>query len=159
MIMSKLGVSLNKLGTYLLNINPPDARKCYLEALEISKELVAKNRNAYLPDLAVSLGNISVYESTMGDFIEAKKHANEMINIYRELVNENEEVFLNDLGNALGNIGIILYKKDEYTEALKYYEEALSISRRLAARNPDVQVAAPARPYCAYHHLHSTTQY
>ncbi|HYL78874.1 MAG TPA: tetratricopeptide repeat protein, partial [Bryobacteraceae bacterium] len=67
------------------------------QAVEIRRELVGKNREAFLSDLAMSLNNQANRQSEMGQRAEALQSIQEAVERYRELVGKNREAFLPDV--------------------------------------------------------------
>jgi hypothetical protein len=63
------------------------------EATDLYRELVALNRDAYLPDLAGSVHNLANRLAEAGRRADALTTAHEAANLYRELVQIHPDVF------------------------------------------------------------------
>ncbi len=104
---SKRARALNNLGIRLSALGRrEEAHAASAEAVELYRELVAKNRDAFLPDLASSLNNLGVVLSSLGRREEAHAASAEAVDLYRELVAKNRDAFLPDLASSLNNLGI-----------------------------------------------------
>ena len=55
------------------------------EAVDLRRELVALNRDAYLPDLATSVNNLAIDLSEAGRRVEGLAVAHEAVDLYTEL--------------------------------------------------------------------------
>ena len=107
------------------------------EAVKLRRELVGRNRDAFLPDLAMALNNLGIRLSNLGRREEALAASEEAVSIRRELVGRNRDAFLPDLASALNNLGAYLSNLGRREEALAASEEAVSIRRELVGRNRD----------------------
>ena len=107
------------------------------EAVKLYRELVGRNRDAFLPDLASALNNLGIRLSNLGRREEALTASEEAVKLYRELVGRNRDAFLPDLASALNNLGIRLSNLGRREEALTASEEAVKLYRELVGRNRD----------------------
>jgi Tetratricopeptide repeat len=113
------------------------------EAVQFYRELVGRKRDAFLPDLASALNNMSAYLSNLGRRDEALAASEEAVQFYRELVGRNRDAFLPDLrdaflpdlGSALSNLGNRFSNLGRRDEALAASEEAVQFYRELVGRN------------------------
>jgi tetratricopeptide (TPR) repeat protein len=126
-----------------------EAVKMGEEAVAIYRELAAGNRDAFLPDLAMSLNNVGAFLSSLGRRDEALRASEEAVAIYRELAAGNRDAFLPDLAMSLNNVGAFLSSLGRRDEALRASEEAVAIRRELAAGNRDAFLPDLALSLCA----------
>ncbi len=101
------------------------------------RELVAKNRDAYLPDLAMALNNLGIRLDTVGRRDEALTATEEAVTLRRELVANNRDAYLTDLAMALNNFGNRLNAVGRRDEAITATEEAVTHYEQLVANNRD----------------------
>jgi tetratricopeptide (TPR) repeat protein len=78
------------------------------EAVTIYRQLVQANRDAYLPYLAMALGNLEAFLSEVGQRQQALAPAQEAISIYQTLAEANPDAYLPNLAMALNNLGVSL---------------------------------------------------
>ena len=103
------------------------------EAVACYRELVTRNRDAFLPDLARSLNNLGGLLSET-DGVTA---AAEALGFYRELVIGNREAFLADLARLLDDLGKRLSGAGRDDEALAGNAETVGLYRELAVKDRD----------------------
>jgi len=105
---------------------PNSAAESYKEALQIYKELVVQNRNAYLPKVATTLNNLVVLQKDQLDYCAAETSYQEILNIYKELAAKKPGVFRLDFAMTLVNISLF-YQEYERNKKLsiKYAGEAI----------------------------------
>jgi hypothetical protein len=72
-----------------------------LEALELRRELVAANRDAYVPDLAMSLDNHAIWLFRTGRRDESLRVSQEALTLRRDLTVANRALHLHDLAQTL----------------------------------------------------------
>ena len=107
------------------------------EAVELYRELVALNRDAYLPNLASSVNNLAVRLAEAGRRTEALTTAQEAVDLRRELVALNRDAYLPNLAASVNNLAIRLAEAGRRTEALTTAQEAVDLYRELVALNRD----------------------
>ena len=107
------------------------------EAVEIRRELVARNPNAYLPNLANGLSNLSTIQSSLGQHDAALEAVIEAVEIYRKLGEHKPDAYMDDLAMSLNNLGNRLSSLRRFESALGATNEAVCIYRKLAQQNPD----------------------
>jgi tetratricopeptide (TPR) repeat protein len=105
--------------------------------VEIRRALVARNPDAYRPDLAMSLNNLAIRYAELGRREEALAPAEEAVEIYRALVARNPDAYRPALASSLNNLANRYAELGRREEALAPAEEAVEIRRALVARNPD----------------------
>ena len=88
-----------------------------------------------MADLAMTLNNLAVFLSDLGQIDEAEGYYKEALEIRRKLIKKNPG-YMADLAGILNNIGNLYRKLDKQNEAEGYYKEAIEIYRRLAQENP-----------------------
>jgi hypothetical protein len=115
--------------------NRAEALAAICRAAENYRELVGKNREAFLPDLAGALNNQAIRQSDMGQRAEALLSVQEAAENYRELVGKNREAFLPDLAMALNNQATLQSDVGQRAEALLSIQEAVQIRRELVGKN------------------------
>jgi|GEM_PF-1326316 len=130
---------LNNLGILLSDNNDMSgAKSAYEEALQISRQLAAKNPDIYLQDVAETLNNLGNLLYVNNDMSGAKNAYEEALHIFRQLVTKNPEVNLPNLATTLTSLGVWLKDNNDMPGAKSAYEEALQIRRQLAGNKPDV---------------------
>ena len=93
--------------------------------------------DAFRPDLALSLNNLSVRLADLGRREDALAAIEEAVAICRELAAARPDAFRPDLASSLSNLSIRLADLGRREEALAAIEEAVAIRRELAAARPD----------------------
>ncbi|MFB7423671.1 tetratricopeptide repeat protein, partial [Streptomyces hydrogenans] len=91
------------------------------------RALAEANRNAYLPDLAMSLNNLSNRLGEAGRRAEALVTVEEAVHIRRTLAEANRNAYLRDLAMSLNNLSNRLGEAGRRAEALVTVEEAVHI--------------------------------
>ena len=99
------------------------------------RRLVAIDRAAFVPDLAMALNNLGVRYSEVGRRADAVAPTEEAVRIRRELAAENP-AFVPDLAGALNNLGVRYSEVGRRADAVAPTEEAAASYRELAAENP-----------------------
>ena len=107
------------------------------QAVNFYRELVVVNRDAYLPDLAMSLNNHASRLAQTGRRAEAVPVSQEALDFYRELVAVNRDAYLPDLALSLNNHASRLAQTGRRAEAVPVSQEALDFYRELVAVNRD----------------------
>jgi hypothetical protein len=83
------------------------------EAVDLYRELVALNRDAYLPNLATSVTNFAVYLAEGGRRAEGLAAAREAVELYREAVAVHGDVFAENLQSCLRRCDLLLEQLDQ----------------------------------------------
>jgi len=100
------------------------------EAIDVRRRLVQSRPDAFLPDLATSLSNISVDLSNLGRREEAPA-------IYRRLAEIRPDVFLPDLAMSLGVVGQALSQSGRHLDAAGAFREGLVVIAPFVERHAD----------------------
>ena len=100
--------------------------------------LVGLNRDAYLPDLAMSVNNLAVDLAQAGRRAEGLTAAQQAVTLYRELVGLNRDAYLPDLAGSVNNLAVYLAEAGRRAEALTAAQEAVTLYRELAQTDHDV---------------------
>jgi protein O-mannosyl-transferase len=114
-----------------------EARRQYEEAVRLYRQLAQQNPDAYLPNLASTLGNLGNLARRQNRFDEASQHYSEALLDYRRLEGTNPEPHQVNIATTYNNLGDIYRLESRWDEADQNYEEALKIYRRLAQKNPN----------------------
>ncbi|MFB7398418.1 tetratricopeptide repeat protein, partial [Streptomyces sp. NPDC056191] len=101
------------------------------------RALAEANPDAYLPNLAASLNNLSVHLGVVGRRAEGLAAVEEALAIRRTLAEANPDAYLPSLATSLNNLAIDLGEVGRRTEGLAAAEEAVGHYRTLAEANPD----------------------
>ena len=124
---------------------PPTSHHLAEWAAELTQRLVDEYRryatpdpDAFLPDLAGSLNNLSNRLGELGQREDALAAIEEAAQVYRELAVARPDAFLPDLAASLNNLSNRLGELGQREDALAAIEEAAQVYRQLAARWPDV---------------------
>ncbi|MDI5974067.1 tetratricopeptide repeat protein, partial [Streptomyces sp. SL13] len=102
-----------------------------------SRTLAEADPDAYLPDLASSLNNLSVRLGEVGRRAEGLTAIEEAARHYRTLAEANPDAYLPDLATSLNNLSVRLGEVGRRAEGLTAIEEAARHYRTLAEANPD----------------------
>ena len=97
-----------------------------------SRELATAHPDAFRPNLALSLNNLSSRRA-LGRPEEALAAIEEAVTIYRQLAAARSDAFRPDLAMSLSNLSVRLADLGRREEALATIQEALTIRRELAA--------------------------
>jgi tetratricopeptide (TPR) repeat protein len=107
------------------------------EAVGIYRKLAAARPDAFRPDLAALLHNLSLQLADLGRREDALAAAEEAVGIYRKLAAARPDAFRPDLAGSLTNLSAYLGELGRPEDALTAAEEAVTIYQELAARSPD----------------------
>ncbi|RAK24795.1 hypothetical protein B0I29_1351, partial [Actinoplanes lutulentus] len=99
------------------------------EAVDLRRELAAGNRDAYLPDLAMSVNNHAVQLAEAGRRVEALTASQEAVDLYRALAADNRDAYLPDLAMSVNNHAVRLAEAGRRVEALTASQEAVDLRR------------------------------
>jgi hypothetical protein len=77
------------------------------EAVDLYRGLVALNRDAYLPDLAMSVTNLAVDLAEAGRRAEALTAAQEAVDLYQQLARVHPDMFGPEVERALGLVAAL----------------------------------------------------
>ena len=120
-------------------------------AVDVGLRLVADrerqaqaNPDAHLPDLAMSLNNLSVRLGEAGRRAEGLAASERAVQVYERLAEANPDAYLPDLAASLNNLSIRLGEAGRRAEGLAVIERAVQIRERLAQANPDAYLPALA---------------
>jgi tetratricopeptide (TPR) repeat protein len=112
------------------------------EAVDLRRELAAGNRDAYLPDLAMSVNNHANRLAEEGRRAEALAASQEAVDLYRELAAGNRDAYLPDLATSLWNVGYVARILEETSEQiLDAVAEGVRYFDELAASEPQAFTA------------------
>ncbi|MEM6915367.1 MAG: tetratricopeptide repeat protein, partial [Verrucomicrobiota bacterium] len=128
----------NSLAVYFGELGKRDeALESARRAVEIRERLTESKPDAFLPDLAVSLNNLSNRLSDVGQRDEALEFARRAVEIYERLAESKPDAFLPDLASALNNRSVYLSDVGQRDEALESARRVVEIRERLAESKPD----------------------
>ncbi|MFJ9847582.1 tetratricopeptide repeat protein [Kitasatospora sp. NPDC101155] len=99
--------------------------------------LAEANPDAYLPDLARALNNLSIRLAEAGRREEGLAPIREAVEIRRVLAAANPDAYLPDFAGSLNNLSIRLAEVGRREEGLAPIREAVDILRTLAEVDPD----------------------
>ncbi|MFC8720960.1 tetratricopeptide repeat protein [Kitasatospora sp. NPDC057198] len=101
------------------------------------RALAEANPDAYLPDLAASLNNLSNRLGEMGRRADGLAAIEEAVRHYRTLAEANPDAYPPDLAASLNNLSNRLGEVGRRAQGLAAIEEAVAIRRALTTVNPD----------------------
>jgi tetratricopeptide (TPR) repeat protein len=107
------------------------------EALKIYRELAQKEPETYLPQVAITLNNLGIFDSDKNQLNEARKDYEEALKIQCELAQKEPATYLPYIAATLNNLGILNRAQNRPEEARKTFEEALKIYEAFAKQDPD----------------------
>jgi|SRR5882724_1300943 len=132
---SDAAMAWNSLGSMYRRQNRMEkAREAYDEALRISRELVEKDPDIYLPDLEETLNNLGNMLSDQ-NMQEAQKDYEESLKISSKLAEQERETYLPAVAATLNNLGTLLHKQNRVAEARKDFDDALKSYHELELLN------------------------
>jgi len=100
--------------------------------------LVALNRDAYQPDLAVSVNNLANRLAEAGRWAEALATAQEAVDLCRELVALNRDAYLPNLAGSVNNLANRLAEAGRRADGLTAAQQAVDLYSELAAEEPAI---------------------
>ncbi|UUU42339.1 caspase family protein [Streptomyces sp. NBC_00162] len=103
--------------------------------IALVRELVAGREDAFRPELARVLGNVSVSLFQAGRRPDAVAPAREATDLYRDLADTNPAAYLPDLAGALNNLATAQGGAGDRQGALASITEATTLRRKLADTN------------------------
>ncbi|MET8072406.1 tetratricopeptide repeat protein, partial [Streptomyces sp. NPDC005271] len=101
------------------------------------RALASTDPDAFLPNLAMSLNNLSGRLGDLGRREDALTAIEEAVTVRRELAAARPDAFLPNLATSLNNLSIRLGELGRHEDALTAIEEAVTVRRELAAARPD----------------------
>jgi len=101
------------------------------------REAAESNRDAYLPDLAMSVNNLALRLAGTGRWAEGLTAAQEAVQLYRELVELNRDAYLPGLAMSVNNLALRLAGTGRWAESLTAAQEAVQLRRELVQLNRD----------------------
>ena len=114
------------------------ALACFREARGLLSDLAAEQPDAYLPEYALCLNNISTALSPLARYEEAVVNIEQAVDAFRTLVKRSPDAFLPDLAMSLHNAATFLTFVGRYDHAIMSAREAVAIRTRLADKLPEV---------------------
>jgi len=106
------------------------------EAVTAYRTLVEQNPAAFMPNLAMSLNNLSLLQSETGDRAGVLASITEAVRIRQVLVESNPAAFLPDLAMSLNILSLRQGETGDRAKALTSITEAVSAYRALVEQNP-----------------------
>ena len=110
-----------------------ESLKVIQRTLQMKRELVDEDLNAFRPSLATSLNNLGVILYMVGRPEEAISQLEDAIEIRRELVAKNPDIHSLNLASTLQNMAIVLHREGQASESQKRLTEALEIREEYIA--------------------------
>jgi len=107
------------------------------DALELARDLAARDPERYSDDLVAVLGNEAAAHSSRGRFDEAMELQRESIRLLREKPVDSVGEAGVELANSLINLSNFLVSSARYEEALVASEEAVALRRAQYAARPE----------------------
>jgi len=133
-----LARSLNTLGATLEEIGRrTEALRVSQEALELCRDLVAEDRGAHLPHLALSLYNFSIKLDRAGRHDEALATAEEAVTLRRELAELDRNTHLPALAGSLFNLARWNHEAGRRAQGQRLAQDARDLYRELANNDPE----------------------
>jgi tetratricopeptide (TPR) repeat protein len=115
------------------------------EVTHLYRELARLNRDAYLPNLAISLNNHAVRLAQAGRQTEAIGVSDEGVAAYRELARLNNGDYVLELAASLDTHANLLAETGRWIEAVQVSEEAVALGRKLVALDREAYLDMLAR--------------
>jgi tetratricopeptide (TPR) repeat protein len=135
-----LGNTYNTIGyCYMVNDDFDIAKKFYLNALDIQKELVINSPDAFNPLYSIMLNNLGCCYNLQNEPSLGEKLFNEALIIQKELINNCADAFNPDYADTLNNLGYckLLQEKckENFDSAETHLTESLNIYQNLVITN------------------------
>ncbi|RKH41453.1 tetratricopeptide repeat protein [Corallococcus sicarius] len=130
-ILIELGARLGRVG------RREEALAATEAAVKHYRALARERPEAFLPNLAGSLGNLGIHLSEVGRREEALAATEAGVKHFRALARERPEAFLPGLADSLSNLGSQLSEVGRREEALAATEAAVKHYRALARERPE----------------------
>jgi len=112
-------------------VKGPEAKALAEEAVEIKEGLLGPHH----PDVAVSLSQLALVLSEIGDYAGARARFDRALRILEEAGDTREA----DLGNVLSRIASLFHSTGDYAGAKRLYERAIEVQgKALGPDHPDV---------------------
>ena len=144
--LADLASSLDNLGVRFSELSDPEAAlPPAREAMDIRRDLAARDPDRYRPDLARSLDNMGVRYSEAGDPGRALEVTRQAVDAYGALAADSPGRYRPYLASALDNLALRYSEVGRPDEALPVTEQALEIRRELDAADPGRYRAEIAR--------------
>jgi tetratricopeptide (TPR) repeat protein len=141
----QIAAAVGMLGVWLSgNGQRPEALVASQRAADLFEELVAENRAAHLPALAMSVNNLASDLSEVGRREEALVASQRAVEIREELVAENRVAHLPALAMSVNNLANNLAGVGRREEALVASQRAADFYEELAAENRAAHLPALA---------------
>jgi len=135
----------NKARILLAMSDPEGARDTSEEAVNIFRELAARNPNEFLPGLALALNGQMAALGTLGDADGAFSAGEEALAILDGLASRHPDSYVHKFAEAVMNFGGTLRMFGRLREAIDATSHSVEICRSLVARDPDVFLPDLAR--------------
>lgn len=97
------------------------------EALKTYRELAQKDREIFLPHVALTFNNLGILDSDQRETKRARQEYEQALKMYIGLAKENPEIYLLHIAMTLNNLGVLDTGENRDQEARREYEEALKI--------------------------------
>ncbi|HZN93726.1 MAG TPA: toll/interleukin-1 receptor domain-containing protein, partial [Myxococcales bacterium] len=110
---------------------PEDAASIIQEAVEAYRKLAKSSPDALLPDLALSLNNLSIRLGELGRRGEGLRAVEEAVEVHRKLAKAWPDAFWPDLASSLNNLSIRLGDLGRGEAGLAAANEATEVYRKL----------------------------
>ncbi|MGN7200335.1 tetratricopeptide repeat protein, partial [Arthrobacter sp. SAFR-044] len=110
------------------------------QSVDHYRHLITNQPEDSVPDLALSLSNLSVRLGDLGRLEEALKAAEEATGLYRGLAEPRPAAFTPDLARSLNNLADRLGELGRREEALQAAEESVRLQQSLAEVRPEESV-------------------
>ena len=127
----KIGIGLSKINHF------SQSETKFQYALTIHRQLAKEKNDAYLPNVAIVLGNLANLHRKTNCLQEAEAEYNEALTINRQLAKDKPNAYLPNVAMTLSYLANLHRKTNRCQEAEEEYNEALTIHRQLAKNNPN----------------------
>jgi tetratricopeptide (TPR) repeat protein len=101
-----------------------DAERSLIAALQLSRELAARDPGAYRPVVATTLNNLGILYRDTGRLADAEKAFSEALTIYRDLAAHDPGAYRPHVATTLNNLGVLYSDTGRLADAGKAFSEA-----------------------------------
>ena len=122
-----------------------EAKKYYLETIQIRRSLATTNNKEDLKSLANSIYNLSIFYLNQKQLIKAEEAQKESTAIRMKLVKQDPTQFTSDIAYSLNLEAAIKFENGNHKEGWKLIEKSLRIFEKLEIESPSQYLSEIAR--------------
>ena len=105
--------------------------------VEFYRKLAKQSPEAYLPEIALNIGELANLHSDQHRYKQAENEYSEALGIYRKLAEKSPGAYLPEVVRNIGNLALLHSELHRYEQAEQEYDEAIWIYRKLTEKSPE----------------------